>query len=736
MVRRHPPLALIPTCLGLVLGVCLGLGACGGGPTEAEPTGSAPPSRAQATPDRAAGDRSANGPARDVLLITVDTLRADALGFSGNARASTPLLDRLAAQGTVFTEAHAHNVVTLPSHANILTGRLPYEHGIRDNAGFVLPSSIPTAATLLSADGFATAAVVAALPLDARFGLDHGFDLYDDHYPEGTQGTSFRLVERHGDEVVARALAWWTQHAGERRFLWVHLFEPHAPYEPPEPWRSRFKDEPYLGEVATADHDLAPLLEPILADDSTLVVFTGDHGEALGEHGEMTHGLFAYEATLHIPLVVRTPGVPPGRSSTPARHIDILPTILRGVGEPVPDDLPGRPLPIGTDNDSDGETSPPVTTYFESLSPNLNRGWAPLRGVIRDGYKFISLPIPELYDLSTDPEESDNLLDQTHQAHQVDPATRKRARELAALLPPSTPVERGSTAPGDVQALRSLGYLSGSAERKQHYGPEDDPKNLVDVDRQVFHFIDLYQRGHLAEATDAARKLVREQPRMSTAYYNLAQVLLERNRPSEALDVFQSAVEHGAADGALLRQYGLLLAKAGRADEAVQLLEPLEAGGDPDNLNALGLALSEAGHQEQARKVLEEIHAHDPRNPAAHENLALVALRSQAFTAAEAQARKALALNRQLPLAWNYLGVALVNLGRPDEALDAWDQALALQPDDYDVLYNLAFVAARAGDADRARPALERFLAEAPREHYGPDLGKARALLNQLERSN
>jgi arylsulfatase A-like enzyme/Tfp pilus assembly protein PilF len=660
--------------------------------------------------------------ARDVLLITVDTLRADTLGFAGDPHARTPTLDRLAARGTVFTSAHAHNVVTLPSHANILTGRLPFEHGIRDNAGFVLPESLPTAATLFREAGFTTAAVVGAFPLDARFGLDRGFDLYDDHYPEGSQGTGFRLVERRGDAVVERAGAWWREHAGERRFLWVHLFDPHAPYEPPEPWASRFRDDPYLGEIAATDAFLAPLLEPVLEDDSTLVVFTSDHGEALGDHGEKTHGLFAYEATLRVPLIVRSPGGTPGRTDAPARHIDILPTLLAGAGVAGPDDLPGRAL-----QDTPGEPPEPVVTYFEALSANLNRGWAPLRGVLRDGDKLISLPLPELYDLESDPAEQTNRLENPGRG------ARGLARELSALLPDDGPVERHVSASADAEALRSLGYLSGSAARKDRYTAEDDPKNLVEVDRRIFRFIDLYQRGELEAATAAAREIVRDQPEMSAGYYHLAQVLLERGERREALETLDRAVERGATDGALLRQYGLLLAEAGRADEAVALLRPLRGTGDPENLNVLGLALSEAGHQARARAVLDEVFAHDPRNPTAHQHLALVALRSQAFRDAESQARRALELNRRLPLAWNYLGVALVNLGRPGEAIDAWEQALELQPDDFDVLYNVAFVAARTGDAERARPALRRFIAQAPPERYGPDLAKARALLSNLE---
>lgn len=662
----------------------------------------------------------ASAAVRDVLLITVDTLRADATGFGGNGRVATPALDRLAGAARVFPNAHAHNVVTLPSHANILTGRLPYEHGVRDNSGFVLPGGVPTAAEYLKDAGFATAAAVGAFPLDARFGLARGFDLYDDRYPEGSEVQGFGLVERRGDEVVAAGLEWWRRHRGERRFLWVHLFDPHAPYEPPEPFASRYADVPYLGEVAATDHFLAPLLEEVLAADAApaLVVFTSDHGESLGEHGELTHGLFAYEATLRVPLVVRAPGLAPGTVEAPARHVDVLPTLLDGAGLEVPEELPGRSLLGSLDAEE--------PTYFEALTANLTRGWAPLRGVLSGGDKLIVLPVPELYDLESDPTEETNLFGER----------RERSRALARMLPEETPwpPRPGEVSAEERSALRSLGYLSASGAAKERYTEADDPKNLVRIDREVFRFMELFQEGRLDEATAAAREVVRLDPGMSAGYSNLAQVLLERNRPEEALEALRAGVRGGAADPQLLRQLALLLAELGRPDEGVELLQPLAPAGDPETLNALGVALAESGRPGEARSTLERVFAHDPRNPPARQNLALVALRTGNWSEAEREARRALELNDRLPLAWNYLGVALYNLGRRAEALDAWERALELRPQDFDVLYNLALVALEAGDLDRARPALARFVTEAPPERYGADIPKARALLESLDR--
>lgn len=656
----------------------------------------------------------------NVLLITIDTLRADALGFAGSSEAATPFLDRLAARGVVFPNAHAHAVVTLPSHTSILTGLYPYEHGIRNNSGFVLPEGVPTAATLLRPEGFATAAFVGAFPLDARFGLARGFDVYDDRYPEGSHAAenAFQMAERRGDEVVTAARGWWDEHAGERRFLWVHLFDPHAPYRPPEPFASRFAGAPYLGEVAAVDAFLEPLLAPHLRGDEepTLIVFTADHGEGLGDHGEATHGLFAYEPTLRVPLVLWAPGLEPGQSGVWARHVDLLPTMLEALGVEIAVDLPGRSLfdPAAAER----------VTYFEALSPNLDRGWAPLRGVIADGHKLISLPLPELYDLTADPGESRNLFERE----------RQEARRLARRLPEESvwPPRGGTVSAEEERALRSLGYLGGGAPPKAEYTAADDPKNLVELDRKVHRMIDLFQRRRLSEAADLGRQVVRERPEMGLGYYYLSQVLLEEGRPAEALEVMLEAHRREVATDALLRQLALTLAETGQASEAVPIITSIAERGDPDTLNALGTVLSEAGRQEEAERAFQRVFAVDPRNPVAHEQLALVALRRQEWREAELRARRALDLHQSLPLAWNYLGAALYNQGRPREALAAWNEAVERDPYLWDALFNVAVVSREIGEADHARETLRRFISEAPPRQYAQDIRTARGWLAEL----
>lgn len=660
----------------------------------------------------------------DILLITIDTLRADALGFSGNKASQTPLLDRLAQGGRVYVNAHAHNVVTLPSHTNLLTGLYPYQHGVRDNSGFTVKPTLPTLATVLRGAGYATGAFVSSFPLDSQYGLDRGFDVYDDHYPEGTGAEEFVLPERRGDETVKLAAAWWAKQKGKPRFLWVHLFDPHAPYAPPEPFASRFKGRPYLGEVAAVDSYLSPLLSPLLGgkEPPALVAVTSDHGEALGDHGELTHGLFAYESTLKVPLVLWGHRVPPGRDGRLARHVDVFPTLLAAAGVVAPAGGPPRP---GRSLLAPVVGTAPPDSYFEALSAALNRGWAPLRGLLEADRKYIALPLPEVYHLATDPLEAKNLIDQD----------RRDARAAFARLPAEStwPPPRSVLSEKEEARLRSLGYISGNAAAKASYGPEDDPKTLLPLDRKIHTIIDRYHRGRFAESIQLAREVVAARPSMPLGHSLLAQGLLETGDLDEALKVMRSARAQGVASDTLLRQLGLTLAETGRVGEAIEVLQPLaEISGDPRSNNAYALALSEAGKQQEAITVLQKVLAGDADNPSSYEQLSLAYLRLGRFGEARDAAQKALSFNPELSRAWNNLGVALFQLKQTGGALDAWQKATDLDPRLFDALWNLGIKAAEAGRTAQAKKALEKFVATAPKARYKNDIDRARALLAQL----
>ena len=422
---------------------------------------------------------------QNVLLVTIDTLRADALGSYGGA-AATPNLDRLAAAGARFEFAHAHAVVTLPSHASILTGTYPFEHGIHDNAGYRLPDDSSTLAAMLRAEGFATGAFVAAFPLDSQFGLDNGFETYDDRFGQAEGPSDFTIAERPAETVVAAARTWIESQRG-RWFAWVHLFDPHAVYRPPAPFDARYAASPYHGEVAYTDYALGPLLETAGGGGRpTLVVVTADHGEALGEHGELTHGLFAYEATLRVPLILaqlggaaRDAAARGVVSADPARHVDIAPSILDALTLPAPSTLPGRSLLAAATSETESRS------YFEAMSASLNRGWAPLRGVLAGRDKYIDLPLPELYDLREDAAETRNLV--------TGRAARVRALEtLLAEVPSAAGDRRVDETAAVVERLRSLGYIGGSAPVKERYTVADDPKQLAHIDSAMHRGVDLF----------------------------------------------------------------------------------------------------------------------------------------------------------------------------------------------------------------------------------------------------
>ncbi|MEO8378788.1 MAG: sulfatase-like hydrolase/transferase [Acidobacteriota bacterium] len=647
-------------------------------------------------------------PVTDVILVTIDTLRADAVG------PHTPFLRSLAARGTLFTRAHAHNVVTLPSHTNILTGLYPWQHGVRDNAGFTLEASHPTIANLLRDGGFATGAFVSAFPLDSRFGLDRGFDVYDDHYRAGAGALDFAVQERPGSETLALAAQWWRGVAGRKRFLWVHLYEPHAPYLPAPGHRN---GDPYLGEVETADAMLAETLGPLLAESpGALVIVTGDHGESLGEHGEQTHGLFAYEATLAVPLIVVDPERAAGRDDRYMRHIDIVPTILERTG------LPPLAESKGLSLFAPGERG---YTYFESLSASLNRGWAPLVGAIQDGKKLIELPLPELYDLPRDPHEKTNRVRDD----------RRGVAGLRALLKSDAPAAANArkSVGGEEQAgLLSLGYISGTAAAKTVYTAADDPKNLVGIDNQLHEAIAAYQAGNLARALEEVRKIVAARPEMPIAQEMLAFFLGESAKPEEAIRVLERRVESGRANDAVRIRLGLLLSETGRAREALGLLQPFVKDADPDVLNAYGIALADSGEVAGAVGTFERILAADPDNARAHQNLGIVALRAGRVDRARASLSRALALDPRLPLALNAMGVVEESQGNSDAAIALWSRTVAADPSQFDALYNLGLIAAKIGRRDVARQALKDYLARAPEKKYAEERRNAEALLQSL----
>ena len=608
-------------------------------------------------------------------------------------------------------------MVTLPSHTSLLTGLLPYQHGVRDNAGFRLDPAVVTLAERLQAAGWRTGAFVSAFPLDRRFGLDAGFETYDDAY-EGYEGGSFALPERPARATVEAALQWWNRREGQRRFLWVHVFTPHFPYRPAPEFAERYRDEPYFGEPPTVDRELTPLLDAVAPDgaaDGPIVVLTSDHGESLGEHGEATHGLLAYEATLRVPLVVRAPGLlPPGGDDRFVRHIDLVPSLMDLLGLELPVDLPGATL------FSDAAAGQDEGTYFEAMTAFLNRGWAPLTGRIEDGRKAIRLPIPELYDLRADPAESRNL------------AATRRARLEAILgkLPDDLEAQREDTLdPEALARLRALGYVMDTrvADGVSN-DPALDPKRLVDVDRVLFESLTAFNRGEVDRAIEQLERLRVEHPAMTVVYGHLAFMYSDLGRFEQAAALLEQGRAAGVDNEDLRRKSALAWIGAGQPAKAQAILQPDAASWNPETQAAIGraaLALGQDGIAEaRFRRALEL----DATFPDALIDLGTLRLQQGATDEAADLLHRGLQQKPAHAEGWNALGVVRARGGDLAGAEAAWRKAVEHNPRLTDALFNLAVTLGRRGRADAARPFLQRYAELVD----GADRARALEMLRQI----
>lgn len=662
----------------------------------------------------------------NILLVTIDTLRADALSCYGG-QAKTPNLDRLAAEGERFDFAHAHVPLTRPSHASIMTGLYPFQTGVRDQLGYRMNPDAVTIATLLKQAGFATGAFVGAIPLTREFGLDKGFDMYDDYFPHGGYKDDLTLAERRAADVVAPALKWIGAQQG-RWFVWVHVYDPHEPYSPPPPFDTEYAGRPYYGEVAYVDQALGPLLGAAAnSSRPTFTIVTADHGEGLGDHGEQAHGLFAYESTLHVPLILADLSHGAGErgasgvvSHYPARHVDILPTVLDAAMLTPPAGLPGHSL-LRT---ADLPPAADVSSYFEAMAAMLNRGWAPLKGVLEGYDKYIDLPIPELYNLANDPGERTNLAQRE----------RDRMRVLSARLDEfkaPLPGDRYTETPEVAAKLQALGYTSGSAPQKAVYTEQDDPKTLVTLDQWIRDGVAAFEQGKTEQAYAIYERVIEARPSMPLGYKNLAFLQWQSGDAQGAIQTLERAMKANAWTTDMATQLGSDLAEAGTPSDAIALLEPLASGDKvtPDILNALGIAYARAGAGAKAFAAFQRALAKDPRNAPAFENIGTLQLDSGDLAHARQSLERAIAIDPTLPRSHNGLAVIAMRTGHPDEAFAEWKSAVALAPHDYDSLYNLATQLEDAGRHDEARPYLERFAKEAPPEQYGPDIERVRKIL-------
>jgi len=666
----------------------------------------------------------------NVLLVTIDTLRRDRVGAYGSERGLTPTVDSIAAAGVRFSHAYSHVPMTLPAHTSILTGLLPPHHHVRTNGTFRLDDRVPTLATLLKGAGYRTGAFIGAFVLDARFGLNRGFDDYDDRYPQQPAATSFTFVRRPAAEVTRSAEEWIlsSRPGADARpwFAWLHFYDPHAPYDAPPEFRTGRSS--YDAAVAYADAELGGFLGRLRragALDRTLIVLTSDHGESLGDHGESTHGLFAYESTLAIPLILTGPSISTAVVDAPVAHVDIVPTILDMTGIDAPAALDGRSL---------GAADAGRAIYFEALDANLTRGWAPLTGVVRRPWKYIDLPVPELYDLDRDPAEARNLA----------VTNRSTAEQLSAALsrfdvPESSGGERRDQPERRLgvdaeNRLRALGYVSGSARsHRRTYTVRDDPKNLVALNERFNSAVGAFNDGRAQPALQALVAIVADRPDFLTARTSAATIMLTQGRARAAVELLNGAPATERDAPELLAKLGVALRESGDLAGAAHALETAIHGGDanPDLLNDLAVVYARLGRESDARELFQSMLMHAPNAAGTWYNLGLLELDHQHAAAAAEAFRRAVAADPGYGDAWVALGASLVKTDAP-AAVDAWRRAERLRPRDYDLLFNLGMTLAAGERPGDAAPYLQRFVNEAPRDRYAVDLPRVRSTLARI----
>jgi choline-sulfatase len=666
------------------------------------------------------GCRQASAPAAgsarpDVLFITIDTLRADHLGAYGHATAVTPTLDALAARGVRFPTAIAHVPLTGPSHASMLTGLTPIGHGVRDNGGYVVPAEVKTAAEEFARAGYRTAAFVSGFPLDRRFGFNRGFATYDDHLPRGNDPRRTPYVERSADATTDAALRWLGAAPASPApfFLWLHYYDPHAPYEPPGDLAARFRAAPYDGEVAFVDAQIGRLLRDLEGRGTlarTLILATADHGEGLGEHGEGTHGLFVYDSTLKVPWIMAGPGVRAGAvPSTVARGIDVLPTLLDHAGLPIPDGLEGRSLRPA----AEGKPMPDAPVYAESVYAEREFGWAPLFALRTSRYKLVEAPRPELYDLQADAGEATNRMAQ-------EPARAEELRaKLKGLLARPARAAAAKVDAVTAERLAALGYLGGGRAPGAGAGTAGglrDPKDGVRLMPRL-------NRGMSVARTDpplAIRELgavLAEDPGLLMARRTLAVAYASAGQHDRAIGELRRLEKDGnlSAEDAIV--LGDNLRFAGRLGEAAGVLR--RAAADNPRFVQPWLSLAEVHIKEKRNGEAAAAYEHVLGLVADHiealRGLGDIALLDGRLDAAGARYGRILEVDPGDAGAMTKLGVLRMRAGQRDEAIALFGRAVEREPTNGEALLYLAGALASSGRPAEALPLFERALAAGQR---------------------
>jgi len=644
--------------------------------------------------------------APNVILITIDTLRADHLGCYGATDVKTPTLDALARDGVVFERAISQVPLTWPSHAAILTGTYPFQNGVQDFTGQPLDPRFRSVAQVFKQQGYATGAVVSAFVLDRSWGLSRGFDFYDDAFSaQAFLHKDVGLVDRKAGESVTHAISWLQKPARRPFFFWLHLYDPHSPYDPPEPFHTQYRSHPYDGEIAYADHELGRLIAWLKQNrlyDRTAIVVLSDHGESLGEHGEKEHGFFVYNSTVHIPLIVKPPadsGFRPGRVSAPVETVAVAPTLTRLAG--MKDEIQKQfPHPGLLGNKAESEDA----AYSESFYAFSSFGWSPLHALQTSRYHYIQAPTRELYDVIADPQEKNNL------ASQQTATVAVLEDKLQALLrqnpfKPGEPATSGLS-PDALEKLQALGYVA----YRSPVSPEalaaglPDPKSKLWEFNAILEAADAFQAGNVDRGKGLLAKVRESDPGMYVVSFMLGENALRRQAWDEAATELQKCLDLNPNFDQAMAALARALLNLGRTDEAKAWLDKALKF-NPQNYRAWyerGFIESKTD-KTAAIADMEKAVSIQPNFASLRRDLGMLQFQQQNYPEAAKHLAKAAELGVDEAPLYNFLGISLSRTGQLRKAIDSYKHALKLDPNLAEAHLNLGFAYQRSNSPQAAR---------------------------------
>jgi arylsulfatase A-like enzyme/Tfp pilus assembly protein PilF len=648
----------------------------------------------------------------NIVLFTIDTLRADHLECYGYRKVKTPHINRLADEGILFKYAIAQAPLTLPSHSSIFTGSYPLHHGVRDNAGFYLDEAHTTLAEVLKNYGYSTAAFVGAFVLDSRWGIHQGFDHYYDNFDLTKYKTpSLDSVQRRGDEVLAEAYEWLEQNRKNKCFVWIHLYDPHTPYNPPEPYKSQYSGTRfslYDGEIAYVDQligEFREFMEERELLDRTAIILTADHGESLGEHKENAHGFFIYDSAIRVPLIIRFPGKALAETviDDQVRSVDIMPTLLHLVNAEAPQSVQGRSLLsliMGKNDEKEAKA------YSETFWPRYHYGWSELKSIRKGKYKFIDAPKPELYDVIADPAELTNIVDMKASS------AIEMKRELDALIQTYTAEGLEETGPERIDndsliKLQALGYIGSFRTSPKKTGERlADPKDKIELYNEIKVAQFLVTEDKTEEAINKIQDVLEKDPSVLEARYILGNIYSKQDRFDDAIEEFRKALEVDPDYYEAIFGLAMAYKNAGRQDEAIigfKRLLDIERKDTKPFLH-LGDIYEERGDLDVAQRYLESGVELDPESPVLHNNLGAVYLKKKKFSEAEKEIRTALGIKRHIPLRNAHFNMALLHEARGefDLAISEYRKEQETAPFNHKPDFNLGLLHAKFNDVDKA----------------------------------